>query len=101
MIRSLKGTVLKKEEGGFLLLVGGVGFYLQAPSPFLQSLREGQEAEVHTHLQLREDGPALYGFPDEPSLTLFQLLLSVSGVGPKAALALLSALTPKLLARAL
>ncbi|APD09429.1 MULTISPECIES: Holliday junction branch migration protein RuvA [Thermus] len=101
MIRYLKGLVLKKEEGGFLLLVGGVGFFLQAPGPFLASLKEGQEVAVHTHLQLKEEGLALYAFPDEESLALFELLLSVSGVGPKVALSLLSALTPKLLARAL
>jgi len=101
MIRYLRGLVLRKEEGGFLLLVGGVGFFLQAPGPFLASLREGQEVAVHTHLQLKEEGLSLYGFPDEESLTLFELLLSVSGVGPKVALSLLSALTPKLLARAL
>lgn len=101
MIRYLKGTVLRKEEDRFLLLVGGVGFLLQAPQPFLQGLQEGQEAEAYTHLQVREDGLYLFAFPDEESLALFELLLSVSGVGPKAALALLSALTPKLLARAL
>ncbi|WP_105318309.1 Holliday junction branch migration protein RuvA [Thermus tenuipuniceus] len=101
MIRYLKGTVLKREEGGFLLLVNGVGFLVQAPQTVLQSLKEGQEVTVHTHLQLRENGLFLYGFPDEASLALFELLLSVSGVGPKAALALLSALGPKLLAQAL
>ncbi|WP_038055448.1 Holliday junction branch migration protein RuvA [Thermus amyloliquefaciens] len=101
MIRYLKGTVLRKEEDRFLLGVGGVGFLLQAPLTFLQTLQEGQEAEAYTHLQLREDGLFLYGFPDEESLALFELLLSVSGVGPKVALALLSALGPKLLARAL
>lgn len=81
--------------------MNGVGFLVQAPQTFLQSLKEGQEVGVHTHLQLREEGLFLYGFPDEESLLLFELLLSVSGVGPKAALALLSALGPKLLARAL
>lgn len=101
MIRYLKGQVLKKGEGGFLLLVGGVGFFLQAPSPFLQALKEGEEVAVHTHLRLQEEGLALYGFPEEESLALFDLLLSVSGVGPKVALALLSALPPRLLARAL
>ncbi|WP_243028267.1 Holliday junction branch migration protein RuvA [Thermus albus] len=101
MIRYLKGTVLKKEEGGFLLLVGGVGFWVQAPSPFLESLKEGQEVAVHTHLELKEEGLFLYGFPEEESLLLFRLLLSVSGVGPKVALSLLSALTPRLLAQAL
>jgi Holliday junction resolvasome RuvABC DNA-binding subunit len=50
MIRYLKGVVARKEEGSFLLLVGGVGFQVQAPSPFLQGLREGEEVGVHTHL---------------------------------------------------
>ncbi|WP_243031271.1 Holliday junction branch migration protein RuvA [Thermus altitudinis] len=101
MIRYLKGTVVQKGEGGFLLLVGGVGFWVQAPETFLHTLREGQEVAVHTHLQTREEGLFLYGFPDEESLLLFELLLSVSGVGPKVALSLLSALTPRLLAQAL
>ncbi|KOX89669.1 Holliday junction ATP-dependent DNA helicase RuvA [Thermus aquaticus] len=101
MIRYLKGVVARKEEGSFLLLVGGVGFQVQAPSPFLQGLREGEEVGVHTHLALREEGLFLFGFPEEESLKLFELLLSVSGVGPKVALALLSALPPRLLAQAL
>ncbi|GGM98974.1 Holliday junction ATP-dependent DNA helicase RuvA [Thermus composti] len=101
MIRYLQGQVLRKEEGGFLLRVGGVGFWVQAPAPFLKTLKEGDEVAVHTHLQLKEEGLFLYGFPEEASLKLFELLLSVSGVGPKVALALLSELPPKLLARAL
>lgn len=101
MIRYLRGLVLKKEAGGFVLLAGGVGFFLQAPTPFLQALEEGKEVGVHTHLLLKEEGLSLYGFPDEENLALFELLLSVSGVGPKVALALLSALPPRLLARAL
>ena len=78
-----------------------MGFFLQAPTPFLQALEERKEAGVHTHLLLKEEGLSLYGFPDEENLALFELLLSVSGVGPKVALALLSALPPRLLARAL
>ena len=102
MIRYLRGLVLKKEAGGFVLLAGGVGFFLQAPTPFLQALEEGKEVGVHTPLLLEEEvGLSLYGFPDEENLALFELLLSVSGVGPKVALALLSALPPRLLARAL
>ena len=89
MIRYLRGLVLKKEAGGFVLLAGGVGFFLQAPTPFLQALEEGKEVGVHTHLLLKEEGLSLYGFPDEENLALFELLLSVSGVGPKVALALL------------
>ena len=87
MIRYLRGLVLKKEAGGFVLLAGGVGFFLQAPTPFLQALEEGKEVGVHTHLLLKEEGLSLYGFPDEENLALFELLLSVSGVGPKVALA--------------
>ena len=101
MIRYLRGLVLKKEAGGFVLLAGGVGFFLQAPTPFLQALEEGTAVGVHTPLLLKEEGLSLYGFPDEENLALFELLLSVSGVGPKVALALLSALPPRLLARAL
>ncbi|WP_117237984.1 Holliday junction branch migration protein RuvA [Thermus sediminis] len=101
MIRYLQGVVLRKEGEGFLLLVGGVGFFLQAPAPFLKALKEGEEVGVHTHLLLKEEGLALYGFPEEASLRLFELLLSVNGVGPKVALALLSALGPGLLAQAL
>lgn len=101
MIRHLRGRVLFKEEGGFVLEVGGVGFYLQAPEPFLREVREGEEVAVHTHLLSREEGLFLYAFPDGESHRLFGLLLSVSGVGPKVALALLSALGPRLLAQAL
>ncbi|SDE89679.1 Holliday junction DNA helicase subunit RuvA [Thermus arciformis] len=101
MIRYLRGRVLGKEAEGFSLLVGGMGFFLQAPAPFLGALREGEEVEVHTHLQVREDGLFLYGFPDGESLRLFELLLSVSGVAPKEALSLLSTLPPRLLAQAL
>lgn len=91
------------QEGGGRLRPSrrGVGFFLQAPTPFLQALEEGKEVGVHTHLLLKEEGLSLYGFPDEENLALFELLLSVSGVGPKVALALLSALPPRLLARAL
>lgn len=64
--------------------------------PFLDSLKEGQEVAVHTHLELKEEGLFLYGFPEEESLLLFRLLLSVGGVGPKVALSLLSTLTPRL-----
>ena len=85
MIRYLRGLVLKKEAGGFVLLAGGVGFFLQAPTPFLQALEEGKEVGVHTHLLLKEEGLSLYGFPDEENLALFELLLSASGVGRRLA----------------
>lgn len=101
VIRYLKGTVLRKTSNSAVLLVGGVGFEAGCPSSTLAELAEGQEAILHTKLVVREDDLSLYGFADERSLELFELLLGVSGVGPKVALSMLSSLTPSLLARAL
>jgi Holliday junction DNA helicase RuvA len=101
VIRYLKGTVLRKSHNSAVLLVGGVGFEAGCPASTLAELTEGQEAILHTKLVVREDELSLYGFADERSLELFELLLGVSGVGPKVALSLLSSLTPSLLARAL
>jgi Holliday junction DNA helicase RuvA len=101
MIRLLQGPVLKKTHNSAVLLVGGVGFEAGCPASTLATLSLGQEAILHTLLVVREDNLALYGFADERSLELFELLLSVSGVGPKVALNLLSSQTPALLARAL
>jgi len=101
VIRYLKGTVFKKKLNSAILLVGGVGFEAGCPASTLAALTEGQEAVLHTVLVVREDDLSLYGFADERSLELFELLLGVSGVGPKVALNLLSSQTPALLARAL
>ncbi|AWR86404.1 Holliday junction branch migration protein RuvA [Meiothermus taiwanensis] len=101
MVRYLKGTVLKKNPGSVVLLVGGLGLEASCPASTLAQLSEGQEAALHTKLVVREDDLSLFGFADERSLELFELLLSVSGVGPKVALNLLSSQTPALLARAL
>jgi Holliday junction DNA helicase RuvA len=84
-----------------VILVGGVGFQVYAPATTLAALVLGQEGTVHTLLVVREDDLSLYGFADERSLELFELVLSVSGVGPKVALNLLSSQPPALLARAL
>ncbi|GIW30360.1 MAG: Holliday junction ATP-dependent DNA helicase RuvA [Meiothermus sp.] len=101
MVRYLKGTVLKKSPSSVVLLVGGLGLEASCPASTLAQLSEGQEAALHTKLVVREDDLSLFGFADERSLELFELLLSVSGVGPKVALNLLSSQTPALLARAL
>ncbi len=101
MIRYLRGTVLKKTQSSAVLLVGGVGLEASCPASTLAQLSEGQEATLHTMLVVREDDLSLFGFTDERSLELFELLLLVSGVGPRVALNLLSSQTPALLARAL
>lgn len=101
MIRYLKGTVLKKGLNTAVVLVSGVGLEAGCPASTLAELTEGQEATLYTRLIVREDDLSLFGFADERSLELFELLLSVSGVGPRVALNLLSSQTPALLARAL
>lgn len=101
MIRYLKGTVLKKGLNTAVLLVSSVGLEVGCSASTLAGLTEGQEATLYTKLVVREDDLSLFGFADERSLELFELLLSVSGVGPRVALNLLSSQTPALLARAL
>jgi len=92
MIARLEGTVLEREEQQLLLDVHGVGFLLFVPSSL--KLTPGQPAVLFTALLVRENDLSLYGFPDREQVRLFQLLLGVSGVGPKAALNLLGTLTP-------
>ena len=75
--------------------VGGVGFRVRVPALTLSVLGEpGFEAELFTHLHVREDDLSLFGFATEDELKLFELLLSVSGIGPKAALGILSTAPP-------
>jgi holliday junction DNA helicase RuvA len=100
VVRYLKGTVLSKSHNALVVLVGGMGFQAYCPASVL-GVAVGQEIELHTLLVVREDDLSLYGFPDERNLELFSLLLSISGVGPKVALNLISSQTPGLLARAL
>ncbi len=92
MIGRLEGLVLEREEQQLLLDVNGVGFLLFVPASL--KLAIGQQAVFFTALIVRENELSLYGFPDREQLRLFQLLLGVSGVGPKAALSLVGTLTP-------
>ncbi|MDD5562861.1 MAG: Holliday junction branch migration protein RuvA [Thermoanaerobaculaceae bacterium] len=100
MIGHLDGRVLELQPGLVVLEAGGVGYEVHLPisaHPFLAG-RERAALFVHTHV--REDQLALYGFPTRRERDTFRLLLSVSGVGPRTALALLSGLTPDELATA-
>lgn len=91
MIGSLRGIVIDITPTGLLLEVGGVGYRVAAAPGLLASLRTGEEAFVYTHDHVREESRDLYGFPSMEDLQLFERMLGVSGVGPKMALALLSA----------
>lgn len=102
MIAFLTGRVVMKGAGHALLEVGGVGFRLNMSTGSLAALpAEGDEVTVHTYLHVREDELSLYGFESSAERTAFESLLSVSGVGPKVALATLSALSADDLAAAI
>ena len=77
---------------------GGVGYACRTTNNTLSHLQKGKPAKLYTHLNVREDAMELFGFSTENELNCFQLLTSVSGVGPKAALSILAAATPESLA---
>lgn len=95
MIDSLSGTIQHKEPGLLVVACGGVGYACRVS---LQTAAAagvvGEEAMLMTHLAVREDEIALYGFASRSERTCFLQLIGVSGVGPKAALSILSDLTP-------
>ncbi len=102
MIASLSGTVQKIEASGLVVAVGGVGVRVFVPRTVLENVGGvGRAIGLYTHLQVREDDLSLFGFENEDDLELFQVLLSVQGVGPKVALAILGALSPELLKSAI
>jgi len=101
MIASLRGRVLARRLDGVVLDVGGVGYLLHTTQRALRKAQGGQEVALDTYLHVREDALQLYGFSEPAERELFELLLSVSGVGPKVALAILSGSTPKDLRRAI
>ncbi len=93
MIASLHGKLESLGSDGAIINVGGVGFRVYMPTSTLSTLGKiGEEVKLHTYLHLREDNAALYGFASTDELGLFQNLISVSGLGPKLALAMLSAM---------
>ncbi|MFQ5856357.1 MAG: Holliday junction branch migration protein RuvA [Anaerolineae bacterium] len=95
MIAVLRGVLQLREEDAVIVDVNGVGFYVHVPAPVMNDLgREGSDVSLYTHLHVRENELSLYGFSTIDQRALFQKLLTVSGIGPRVALALLSALTP-------
>jgi Holliday junction DNA helicase RuvA len=102
MIASLSGTLAAMGKDFVVLRVGGVGFRVFVPQSLLESLTgSGQEITLFTHLHVRENDLSLYGCGSEEEQSLFALLLGVSGIGPKVALAILSSLPPEQLRMAL
>lgn len=93
MIGSLRGTLLEKHPPLLLVDVQGVGYEVHAPmTTFYQLPALGSDIHLHTHFVVREDAQLLYGFIDKATRELFRELIRVNGLGPKMALAILSAL---------
>ncbi len=93
MIATLRGEISQVEDHALIVEVGGVGLRVFVPAPLLGRARAGETVFLFTHLVVREDSLALYGFEAQADRDLFTLLLSVDGVGPKVALSVLSTLS--------
>lgn len=100
MIATISGKVIQVETGSLVIEVGGVGFLVYVPNPLSDQTQRGQTRFLHTFLVVREDALALYGFETREGRDYFQLLLGVSGIGPRLAVTILSTLTPEAIRRA-
>lgn len=98
MIRLVRGLVALRTKDALVVDLGGSGGGIAVkvfvPEPTAARFMDGSSVLLHTYLQVREDALTLYGFETEEELAVFELLLTVSGVGPKVALATLSTLSP-------
>ncbi|HIE57111.1 MAG TPA: Holliday junction branch migration protein RuvA [Anaerolineales bacterium] len=100
MISSLNGHITEKGPDYAIVEIGGVGLRVFIPAPSLDNFQAGEMAFLHTHLVVREDSLTLYGFETTEEREFFNLLLGVSGVGPRLALATLSTLNTDAIRRA-
>ena len=95
MISYIKGELVEVTENSIVLDHNGMGFSIMMPGSILDKLPPvGSELKVHTYLYVKEDILDLYGFLTRDDLKIFKLLITVNGIGPKGALAILSALSP-------
>lgn len=102
MIHGVKGTLIFKDLNGVVIDLGNISFRCYTTLNTLSKIGSvGEKVSLLTHLNVKEDALDLYGFCDSEELNCFRLLLSVSGVGPKAALSILSQLSPKKLTLAI
>ncbi len=92
MISKIIGTVIPKGKDNVTVMVGGVGFEVNIPSGLCSSLQVDEEVHLHTRLLVRDDGWHLYGFRNLEDRALFDMLLTVRGVGPRTAVGGLSSL---------
>ena len=90
MISRIEGMIGDIESDGLVVMVGGIGLKVFTTQSFLNEVEVGRSVTLRTHLIVKEDLLALYGFANEDEKNMFSLLLGVSGVGPKLALSILS-----------
>ena len=100
MIANITGRVRDVKSDKVIIEVGGIGIFVFVPAPLRGTLRPGETAFLHTYLAVREDSLTLFGFATPEEREYFTLLLGVNGVGPRLALATLSALNPATIRRA-
>ena len=100
MLYYVNGPVAEIESGLAVIDCGGVGYACATTNSPLSQLKKGERAKLYTYLNVREDAVELFGFASQSELRSFKMLIGVSGVGPKAALSILSATTPQQLAMA-
>lgn len=95
MIYSLNGEVTHVSQNFIVVECGGVGYACRSTSTAVSKASVGEKIKLYTYLNIREDAAELFGFADESELNCFKMLLSVSGVGPKVAIAILSDIKPQ------
>lgn len=100
MIGSLNGTVRYKELGSLVVEVGGVGYCVAVTSETALDITVGSPVFLWTHLAVRENALDLYGFTDKETLEIFELLITISGIGPKTALNILNVASLEMLRQA-
>ena len=93
MIAFVHGIAADMTENSVIVETGGIGYEIYMTGEGLSQLHMGEEVKIHTYFQVREDAMQLYGFLKKDDLQMFKLLLGVNGVGPKAAMGVLSGIT--------
>jgi len=94
MISHLTGTVIDRGERSIIIDVSGVGYKVFVTTGVMEKLNEGSKVSIWTYLAVREDAHTLYGFNEKEGLEFFELLISISGIGPKSALGILNVSSP-------
>ena len=101
MFSYIKGKLVSKLVNYIIVEVGGIGYKIFMSTSSISKLNENEEVKIHTYMQVKEDDISLYGFITSEELRMFELLISVSGVGAKSAITMLSSITPSSFALAI